>query len=157
VRDQTLSRQPNWDNEATREAAPILKEIMMTHEQNQSCIDACKACADACDRCIQALRDDPSPALMTRCHALCLDSAAICRLAAGFMAYESEFVDLICQDCAEICKTCAEECSQFASRDYCRKCAEACSACAEECLKVGTAPLRPTYLLDGSQDYRATL
>jgi hypothetical protein len=67
-----------------------------------------------------------------------MDCADFCRLTASFVARGSDFVELVCQDCAEICTACAEECEKHAST-HCRQCAEACRKCAEECLKVGVA------------------
>lgn len=120
----------------------------MSHEQNQSCIEACKTCAEMCDSCVAASRYDPNPQMMSRCNALCMDCAAMCRLAASYLSRDSEFIDLICQDCAEVCSTCAEECLKH-PMSHCRDCAIACNECAEECLKMGTTPLQPSSLRDG--------
>ena len=110
---------------------------MASHDHYQSCIDACNACADACDRCADACeREDPVK--MKRCIALNRDCAAICRLAVNFMMRDSEYVDLICQDCAEICEACGDECDQH-PQEHCQACTVACLKCAQECLKMGTA------------------
>lgn len=110
---------------------------MASHDHYQSCIDACVACAEACDHCAEACeREDPK--MMARCISLNRDCAAMCRLAADFMVRNSEFVDLICQDCAEICEVCSDECATH-DQEHCQDCAEACLKCAEECLKMGTA------------------
>lgn len=75
----------------------------MVHEKYWSCIDACNACADECDHCAIACLQEPEPKSMARCIALDIDCAAICRLAASFMARGSEFAGQICWLCAEIC------------------------------------------------------
>lgn len=117
----------------------------MPHDPYQSCIDACNKCAEFCDYCAKSCEKD-HPETMSRCIALDRDCAAICRLAVDFMQRNSEFVDLICQDCAEICEACAEECEKQ-EQGHCRQCAEACRSCAEECLKMGTSPVTPAELM----------
>ncbi|HYG12622.1 MAG TPA: four-helix bundle copper-binding protein [Methylophilaceae bacterium] len=56
------------------------------------------------------------------------------------MRRQSEFIDLICQDCAEVCEQCAEECARH-EQGHCQQCADACRKCAEECLRMGTSPV----------------
>lgn len=111
----------------------------MPHDPYQACIEACTKCAEFCDHCARSCEREPHPELMSRCISLDRDCAAICRLAVDFMRRESEFVDLICQDCAEICEQCAEECERH-EQGHCQQCAEACRRCAEECLRMGTSP-----------------
>lgn len=120
----------------------------MAHKQYSACIEACISCAEACDRCITASRDDPNPSMLTRCNTLCMDCAAMCRLTSSYMAHDSEFIDLICQDCAEVCEVCAEECMKFQSEHH-RQCTDACHKCMEECLKMGTVPFKPSSLMTG--------
>ena len=69
----------------------------MAHQQYQSCIDACNKCADLCDHCASACLSEGNVNEMTRCVALDIDCAAICRLAAGYMARGSELAKEICQ------------------------------------------------------------
>lgn len=116
----------------------------MPHDPYQSCIEACNKCAEFCDYCAKACEKEHAET-MARCIALDRDCAAICRLAVDFMQRNSEFVDLICQDCAEICEECAEECQKH-EQGHCQQCAEACRQCAEECLKMGTSPATPAEL-----------
>lgn len=78
-------------------------ETMMAHQQFQSCIDACNACADACDHCASACLAEENSQKMARCISLDLDCAAICRLAASYMARNSAAVDVICNACADLC------------------------------------------------------
>lgn len=110
---------------------------MASHDHYQSCIDACIACADACEHCADTCEREDR-AKMARCITLNRDCAGICRLAAEYMVRNSEYVDLLCQDCAEICEACGEECGKY-PQDHCQDCAVACLRCAEECLKMGTA------------------
>lgn len=70
--------------------------------------------------------------MMARCIALDADCAAICRLAAGYMARGSELARQICQQCAQVCEACADECARH-RMDHCQACAEACRRCAQEC------------------------
>jgi hypothetical protein len=97
-----------------------------------SCIEACNACADACDACASACLQEDDVKMMARCIALDVDCAAICRLAAGFMARGSEHARALCRACAEVCQACADECARH-PHEHCRRCAEACRRCAEEC------------------------
>ena len=100
-----------------------------------SCIEACNACADACDRCAAACLAEEDPKAMARCIALDMDCAAICRLAAGFMARESENAQALCALCTEICEACFGECATH-DMDHCKACAQACRRCADECRRM---------------------
>ena len=72
--------------------------------------------------------------MLERCIRLDIDCAAICELAAGFVARGSEHAEHILRECADICNDCAEECEKHGHHmEHCRKCAEACRACAEAC------------------------
>lgn len=107
----------------------------MADSQYLSCIDACKQTIAACLACIKACKEGDHSPMMQRCIALDTDCAEFCQLAVKSMERNSEFVTLICEDCAEICQTCAEECSKHAE-SHCQACASACRTCVEECLKV---------------------
>lgn len=82
----------------------------MAHEHYTTCIEACNSCADACDHCATACLAEANPKPMARCIALDMDCAAICRMAAGFMARDSEFAESLCTLCAEICDACGAQC-----------------------------------------------
>ena len=108
----------------------------MKHNQmNQACVDACNACADACDYCSVSCLQETHAHMMARCIALDMDCAAICRVAAGFMARRSECMTQICKLCADICKACGEECAKH-PMDHCQACARACHVCAQELDKM---------------------
>jgi hypothetical protein len=107
----------------------------------ESCLRACNACADACDDCSTACLKEPDIRSMAECIRLDLDCAAICRLAAGFMARGSARATEICRLCADICEACAAECQKHPA-DHCQRCAEACRSCAAECNKMSSAPRR---------------
>ena len=108
----------------------------MAHSQYSTCIEACNACAAACDHCAMACLSERDPKAMARCIALDVDCAAVCRLAAGFMARDSEKAALICSACGDICEACAAECGKH-EMDHCKECAEACRRCAAECRRMG--------------------
>lgn len=108
---------------------------MSSLENYRDCIEACDACAAACDHCASACLAEDNPKPMVRCIGLDTDCAAVCRLAAGFMARGSGRVRAICALCAELCVLCAEECERH-SMEHCRRCAAACRQCAEECRRV---------------------
>jgi Domain of Unknown Function (DUF326) len=69
---------------------------------------------------------------MSRCIALDMDCAAMCRLAAGLVARDSDFASDVCRVCAEICTACADECVQH-PHEHCQACAHACRRCAAAC------------------------
>lgn len=107
----------------------------MAHEKYQSCIDACYQCAAACDHCASACLGEDDVKMMARCIALDMDCAEICRMAAAFMARNSEFAQQIAKLCADICEACGEECAKHQA-GHCQECAQACKRCAEECRKM---------------------
>ena len=107
----------------------------MAHAQYASCIEACNACADACDHCAIACLKEADPKPMARCIALEIDCAAVCRLAAGCMARESELTAETCDFCADVCEACGAECEMH-DMQHCKACAEACRRCAEECRRM---------------------
>ena len=111
----------------------------MAHAQYAACIDACNACADACDHCSVACLHEPDPKPMARCIERDMDCAAICRMAASWMARDSELAGRICEACAEVCEACATECEKHSRMDHCRRCAEACRRCADECRRMARA------------------
>lgn len=107
----------------------------MAHEKYAECIQACNACADACDHCSVSCLDESNIAHMVRCITLDMDCAALCRLAAGYMARGSENISTICQACADICNACADECEKH-DHEHCKQCAQACRNCAEACRQM---------------------
>lgn len=107
----------------------------MAHQKYASCVEACNACADACDHCSTACLQEPDVKMMARCIALDIDCAAICRLAAGAMARDSEFAKQVCQLCATVCEACGDECAKHQNA-HCQECAQACRRCAEECRRM---------------------
>jgi len=66
------------------------------------CIEACYKCAAACDYCAASCLKEEQMDMMRECIRLDMQCANICRLAAQFMAFESEFAKSLCQVCAEI-------------------------------------------------------
>lgn len=110
----------------------------MTNQQFQSCIEACNACADAGDSCAAACLQEHDVKMMAECIRLDIDCAAICRLAASYMARGSQFAQMICQACAQVCEACGAECARH-QHDHCQRCAEACRRCADECRRMATA------------------
>ncbi len=114
----------------------IKEETIMSHDQVQSCIDACNACAGACEHCTASCLIEDDVKMMSRCIALDIDCAAVCRLAASFLSRGSEFSGQICEACADICDACGEECAKH-THEHCLQCAEACRLCAQECRSMG--------------------
>lgn len=63
----------------------------------ENCLRACNACADACDSCATACLKEQDVATIAECIRLDMDCAAICRLAAGYMARGSARARDICK------------------------------------------------------------
>ena len=74
--------------------------------------------------------------MMAECIRLDLDCAAICRLAAAYMA--REYAGNVCNVCADICEACGAECARH-PQAHCQNCAQACRRCAEECRRMSSA------------------
>jgi hypothetical protein len=110
----------------------------MSHQENQSCIEACVKCAQECEHCGDACLGEKSVGDMVHCIRLDRDCAQACWMAAAFMSRGSEFMRGACELCAETCDACAEECMKH-QNDHCKRCAEACSRCADECRKMAGA------------------
>ena len=110
----------------------------MSEEIDQACIDACNACANACDHCAASCLNEPDVNMMAGCIALDIDCAALCRLAAGYMARDSPFAKHLCELCAEVCEACGNECGQH-DMAHCQQCAQACNACATECRRMAAS------------------
>ena len=107
----------------------------MAYEKYADFIRACNLCADACDHCSVSCLEESNVSHMARCIRLDMDCAALCRLAAGYMARDSENVSTICRACADICEACADECAKH-DHDHCQRCAEACRECARVCREM---------------------
>lgn len=107
----------------------------MSHEQYQSCIEACFRCAEACEHCATACLGEADVAKMAECIRLDRDCADICLLAAAYMARDSRHAKALCELCADVCETCGAECAKH-SHSHCQECAEACRRCAEECRRM---------------------
>ncbi len=120
----------------------------MAHAQYATCIEACNACADACDHCATACLKEPNPKPMARCIALDMDCAGICRMAASYMARDSEFAMQLCAMCADVCEACGAECEKH-QMAHCRECAEACKRCAEECRRMAGAKATKATTITG--------
>lgn len=102
---------------------------------NQEIIDECYQCAEACDHCAASCLNEEDIGMMKACIRLDIQCAAMCRLAAQFLAIQSGYAQQICYLCADICTACAEECSQH-QHDHCQYCAKRCRQCADMCSKV---------------------
>jgi len=102
------------------------------------CIDLCNKTAKSCDELVVTCLGQENAAYMRDAILAAVDCAAFCRMAAGFMARDSQMAQLICEDCSEICMSCAEEFSQHPAEHF-QICVTICRECANECLKMGTA------------------
>jgi hypothetical protein len=111
------------------------EENVMAPIPNLDCIEACNHCANLCDFCASACLKEVDVAAMGPCIALAVDCAALCRLAAGFMARASKQSATLRAACAAVCNACADECARH-DAGHCRRCAEACSACAQICREM---------------------
>ncbi len=110
----------------------------MSHEDYQSCIDACIRCAQACEECGEACLGEKNVAMMAGCIRLDKDCAQSCWTAASIMSRGSSFAQHLCRLCAEICEACGAECRKHQA-DHCQRCADECERCAEECRQMAGA------------------
>ena len=110
----------------------------MAQDIFQTCISECLACAAECDYCAASCLAEQDVRTMAHCIMLDMDCAQLCRLAASYMARDSEFAPAVCAMCAEVCEACADECAHH-SMAHCRMCAEACRRCAAECRRMVSA------------------
>lgn len=60
-------------------------------QEHRECIEQCYECAAACDVCASSCLREDNVGMMKHCIQLDMQCAAICRLAAQFMALESEY------------------------------------------------------------------
>lgn len=121
----------------------------MAHQQFAQCIQACYDCADASDHCAVACLAEDDPKAMARCIELDMDCAQMCRLAAAYMARDSEFVSAMCGICAEVCEACGEECGRH-DMQHCKECAEACKRCAKLCRQMASRKTSSTRTRTGA-------
>lgn len=96
------------------------------------CIRICDDCAAQCEFCAAACLREANPAALSRCIALALDCAALCRQASRFMAHGSELARELCELAARAGLECAAECAQHPG-DPCQECARICRHCAAAC------------------------
>jgi hypothetical protein len=108
----------------------------MSHEEFQSCIDACQECATECIHCADACLHENDVKMLSRCIKLDYECADICTLTAKMLAGGSEFHKEFGEICANICDACAAECENHKHMEHCEACAEACRSCAEECRMI---------------------
>ena len=111
------------------------QEPLMSENPYSACMAECNNCADACDNCATACLAEDNVGMMQDCIRHDLDCAALCRLAAGYMARGSAHASEICTLCAQVCEVCAAECAKH-EHPHCQACAQACRRCAEECRKM---------------------
>lgn len=109
----------------------------MAHEHHHRLLEALQQCAAECNHCTTACLEEQDVKMMARCIKLDIDCAAICMLAAGYVARGSEHMRLVLQACAAMCDACADECDKHAHHmDHCKACATACRQCAEACRQL---------------------
>lgn len=104
----------------------------MSHYQFVTCIRACDDTTAHCEFTASTSLQEADPRPLARCIALCIDAAAVCRLASAAMARDSETLRPVCGLCAQICETCANECARHPA-EHCQLCAQSCMRCAQEC------------------------
>ncbi|MCO7227750.1 four-helix bundle copper-binding protein [Halomonas sp. CnH100-B] len=98
-------------------------------------IEACHICAAYCDKCATLCLQEKEVQAMAECIRMDIQCAQICRLAASYMAQNSEYTNDVCQLCADICQKCADECAKH-DVEHCQECANACQQCANACANI---------------------
>ncbi|AIX74006.1 MAG: four-helix bundle copper-binding protein [Mixta calida] len=93
------------------------------------CIERCYLCAAACERCVSSGLMSPDWEAMRDCLQSASQCATLCRLAAQYLAINTESALQLYQICIEACEACAEKCSKYQLLS-CRHCAQTCRQCA---------------------------
>lgn len=104
-------------------------------DEYKKCIEVCYLCAAACDNCAASCLEEKNLEMMRVCIKLDIQCANICRLAAQFMALNSEVAKELCRVCADVCQRCGDESGRH-EHDHCQDCSRACKRCAEQCIKI---------------------
>ncbi len=113
----------------------------MSDQHYETCMTACEKSAQACDEFLNVWLQRLDFSAVERSLRLGQDCASISRIAAGFMALNSEFASAMCQLCADVCDAFVEECEKN-SRLSGERCISACRKCAAECRRM-LLSLRP--------------
>lgn len=90
-------------------------------------------CADDCDYCAVACLGEDEVSHLEKCIRLDMDCAAMCRMAASYIARGSQFSCEILKTCAMVCDACAAECEQHKNMEHCQRCATSCRNCSKIC------------------------
>jgi hypothetical protein len=120
-------------------------QVIRTHPQQPSsmdaivaCVQACMDCAVACGSCADACLAEEKVAELRECIRLNLDCGDVCAATGAVISrltrpHKAPMKALL-QACIEACRTCGEECASHASMHaHCKACAEACRACEQAC------------------------
>lgn len=102
------------------------------------CIQSCNECATACEEashhCLMELEEGKGDRRVhAQAHHMAMDCAALCRMAAAFMARQSPLHGDVCQACAEACRRCAEACAKGQNVTVMEECARICRECEKSC------------------------
>lgn len=99
----------------------------------QSCIDACSRCHAICIETAAYCLSQGGKHAAPEHIALLQSCADICATSADIMLRDADVHRHSCAACAEICERCAESCDRMGQDERMVRCAEACRACAESC------------------------
>lgn len=98
-------------------------------------LETLQECAAMCERMCTLLLDYPDVQARGKQIKLLSDCAAICTLAAKYVARESTFTKYICDLCAYVCEVCGNECIKHHDKES-QMCGKMCHSCANECKKL---------------------
>ena len=112
----------------------------MEKTKNTGLLTALYDCSSACNYCTTACLEEPEVQMMVSCIKLDIDCAAICSLAASFIARNSVHGKHLLKECAELCNLCAAECEKHVKMKHCADCAKACRACEKACKAAQLQP-----------------
>lgn len=109
----------------------------MPHQVSQemrSCIESCTRCHSVClETAAHCLQMGGKHAEANHISML-LDCAQICAASADFMLRGSPFHAQVCGVCAQVCEACAQSCESIDPNDQMmQQCAQVCRQCAESC------------------------
>ena len=111
-----------------------------THDIEQ-CIESCTRCHRLClETAARHFRGEGGAHQGPEAHIrLLLDCAEICQTSANFMVRGSELHGHLCAACAAVCERCADECDKLGEDPHMAACAEICRACAQTCREMAAA------------------
>jgi hypothetical protein len=110
--------------------------IVERREMVERCIEACRDCHTACVETTFYCLGKGGAHAEEKHIALLQDCADLGKLSEDTMLRSSDYVNRICQLCADVCEACAESCDRFGDDRAMKACANRCRSCADVCREM---------------------